>query len=617
LPPLPTNFKRVYKLKAMIKSQTGSDAPNIMVTDGTNTLNTWPMTGFPSAGTTEVMLMGPSVPKTGDPWDSTNIPDKCYFQVQYPSGSPTASAVLYFLTVEAHDVSTVGDDPVIRMKKVFERPVPLGTTSIPHSQKEPTFSCTLQNPFRHGLPALSSEARRHYMIRLTCANNVTSSSSTQESLLMQLRETVDPFRTIQVPFDLPAGQTANTFSCFDISTAISFGDQRAPAIPISDWDVLVAYTGDDSNSNNTCTILDLTIEAHDRPISDAHLPPSQQFSLLLSATSLTLPVVPEIVFQDTAFSVTAWVANLAEYYDTDDDSDPSDMNHTIIQHALLYTMGLQTDSTLFGTVTLASTGQAVTATFPDSQIIGLNHWVHVALIWDTKNLTMAFNAKYSSQPVAAPGPLVTISPTLTHAVLGGPNFAGNIRNVAFWNKALTEDDLSSIYYNTAGVPPGLLLSLEFATNELLVNSPAATWPKSYKLPQTTTLTLASHALVVAPEGCACFAPYSAIHMQGKDSFTIEAWIAPAAAADNTKYMIMEKDGTAADKYGWSLRLEGAKLVAQRRGDIVRESGSRVINEAAPKWVHVAAVFTHSASKSYYYQIFHSGYLICFILALWL
>jgi len=94
---------------------------------------------------------------------------------------------------------------------------------------------------------------------------------------------------------------------------------------------MVAYTGDDSAAANNCTILDIALEKHDSPLADAHLPPSQQFSLLLTAASLALPTIPELVFRSMAFSVTAWVANMADYYVTDDDSDPSNLPHTIIR----------------------------------------------------------------------------------------------------------------------------------------------------------------------------------------------------------------------------------------------------------------------------------------------
>jgi len=257
--------------------------------------------------------------------------------------------VVYFLIVEAHNVSTVGDEPYIRMKKVAERPIPLSTTSIPHSQSSPTFSCTLQNPFSRSFPVINADSQRHYMLRLSCANTVTLASSVSESLLIQLQERQDPFRTLPIPYTLPAGQTANSYTSFDIFTAISFGDQRGPTLPSSDWDVMVAYTGDDSAAANNCTILDIALETHDSPLADAHLSPSQQFSLLLTAASLALPTVPELVFRNTAFSVTAWVANMADYYVTDDDSDASNLPHTIIRHANLYSMGTQTDGTVFGT----------------------------------------------------------------------------------------------------------------------------------------------------------------------------------------------------------------------------------------------------------------------------
>jgi hypothetical protein len=582
----------------MIKTLTGYPAFTVHVTDlNYKSLYSWDLFGFPSQTSGEIMLMGSSIPTKGNLWDpGSGIPDECCFVALYPDGGPTRSGMIYAFTLAVHDISTVGEAQIVRTSKIFERPIPLYGFGISHSQRTPYEYRVLQKPFRHGIPFLSSQCRRRYVLRVSCLNQVTFSQSKQESLSITLKESSDPFRSRTFQVGLPAGEISNSFTCFDISTPISFGDGRGPAIPDSDWHVLISYTGDDSDFRNICKILDLSLEAHDRPIADVHLPPTQQFSLLLSASSLSIPPVPELSFQSSPFSVTTWVANAVEYYDLNDETNPDNLKHIIIQHGDLYWMGLDTDGTVFATLQLG-TGATPTATFPDDRIVDLHTWVHIALIWDTRQLWVAVNGILIKEAAAdAAGPLAQVSPDKP-TVLGGNNFAGRIHNVAFWNKALSQDELRVIASNSALVPPSLILNLEFASKDLLVNAPGvASWPANANvLPSTTTMSLYNYALVVAPPGFAIAGAYPALHMKGQNSFTVEAWIAPAVAQSNTPYIIAEKLGPSSDTYGWGLRLEGATLVAQRRADIVRSTRSLVIQADAPKWVHVAVVF--SAGKS--------------------
>ncbi len=303
--------------------------------------------------------------------------------------------------------------------------------------------------------------------------------------------------------------TSGDSSCFDLSTPIVFGDGRRPSIPASNWRVTAQYSGQDRTAAHACKIRDLTLEAHDSPVADVHLPASQHFSLMLASQPLLLPVAPELRFSSKPFSITVWAANLLGYYDVDGEGDADDTRHTVISMGQQYAMGLETDGTLFAMVTLADR-TVVTASYPDLQLLEFDHWFHIALVWDTRVLRVAVDGTFSPQAVNAPGPLFDVLP-VTRTKLGGGDFAGQIKSVAFWDAALSEDELRGIYLRTLGQPPGLLANLEFSA-QVLVNAPRVEALKSFQLPPAMMYKLSGNVLATGQGGCGCFGSSPLVHI---------------------------------------------------------------------------------------------------------
>jgi hypothetical protein len=516
------------------------------------------------------------------------IPATCNVLVDFV-GQTGNVAMLYALTLSAHDIPVDGSEPTTRLVKSFPRPVATSTVSMPHDRSVVKLG-TLQNPFLAGHPHLSGDAKREYYLRLTCSNKVSTATSNTETLTVTMTDVANRAGPIVTSFKLQSTPLGDS-SCFDLSTPIIFGDGRKPSISTTDWRVTAQYSGLDQIANNTCTIRDLTLETHDSPIANAHLPSSQQFSLMLASKPLFLPVAPELNFSSKPFSITVWAANLLGYYDVDDEGDIEDSKHTVISMGQQYAMGLETDGTLFATLHPAD-GELVTATYPDLQLLDFDHWYHIALVWDMHVLRVAVDGTFSPQTMDAAGPLLEV-PSMTRTKLGGDDFAGEIKSVAFWDKALSQHELRGIYLLTLGQQAGLLANLEFST-KVLVNAVRVQALQTFRLPSDTMYKISSNVLATGPGGCGCFGSSPLVHFTGTTSYTIEAWIACCQSDVNTVCIVAEKLNSDITKYGYGLQLRGTTVIAQRRDKkVMFDLGANAIDVNNPKWVHVAAVFNAS------------------------
>jgi hypothetical protein len=74
------------------------------------------------------------------PWEQNPLTlyPQVSFNVTFKAGTPRSKAVLYALTLEAHEHAKDGNDDFSRGFKVFQRPVTTTTTPILHSATDKT-----------------------------------------------------------------------------------------------------------------------------------------------------------------------------------------------------------------------------------------------------------------------------------------------------------------------------------------------------------------------------------------------------------------------------------------------------------------------------------------------
>ncbi|KFY97689.1 hypothetical protein V500_01959 [Pseudogymnoascus sp. VKM F-4518 (FW-2643)] len=551
-------------------------------------------------------VLGTTAPMPIDPPIRTVIRGRCQSSMLPTTGT------IWSLALEAHDVSIVDSASALaRSIKSLSHSLKLGTNyiSVSHKPAIPVSLGTFQQIFSSGGADLSPNSTRSFYMRLTGFDDTRteSTSSVARSLVVTATKEPNCLESLVFRFPLPPSSSYSRISdraeSFSVTLPFHFGDGRFASISKDDWTLNATYvTEADVTTGLNFDISELVLEARDRPVADTHLPKSHTISLSLSGTSLQLPLSPALDFAVEPFTVSIWVKNAPDYYEFTENDEEETTKHVLVKHGSNYSLGILGSGGLYATF-LNTANERVTATFDGQGLGEVNTWHHVAVIWDKTAIQLAVDGMFQQTT----WPTSLAGDTHKHTILGGSSFAGCIRSVQFWGKALTKQDLKKSMFGIPGSSPNLLANIEFASSIPLINAPGASEQYMLQMPVDSVFEVEGRVLMVTTDGCACCGADFDLHMEQGSPWTLEAWIAPSRfSTDATSMQVVAGKLGAGMTNGYALLLKGRRVVA-KRGSVLMSAAVDLpaVDLTNLRWTHIAATY---APGTYFLQLYIDGNL---------
>ncbi len=594
----PAGFRREYRVRGLVASD-----PRVYFEVGIWDINRTTMImlfTLPGSESTFKNIMNAlSSPQV----QLVNPPTNTRVEIVCVSPDNTGTGGLWSLYLEAHDMSIAdGVTAPVRSIKSLSHPMKLSGSSIQiaHSGSPVTIG-TYQKLFSSGGASLSPNAKRSFYIRVSGRDDYrgeTPDSTLPRALEVSITQVSAPYGEIVFRTPLPDthtyGQIALWTQCFSVAKPYYFGDGLFASIPPDDWKVTVRYVTSAPLPARNFYLSDLTLEARDIPVLDTHLPTSYTTSLAFDFGVLALPVYAPLDFSTTAFTVSVWVKQATDFYEMMEEDETDATKHVLVKHGTNYEFGMLGNGGIYATF-LNNTNTYVTATYDNQAMkeIAPGEWHNVTLIWNATAIQLvldgAFQESVTTTTLAADNNKATM--------VGGPSFAGLIRSVQFWGKALSQPELQAAMHGVIGSPADLLVNIQFASGQPLVNAPAATNsnPFNVVLPANSIFSVEGRVLSNAEEGCVCCGAESNLHLLQGTKWTLEAWACPLNFSDDSTLMrvIAGKLSTGMTT-GYALLLNRKRVVAKRGSVTVTASiDLPSINQENPIWTHIAVTYDGS------------------------
>ncbi|RHZ63056.1 uncharacterized protein CDV56_105546 [Aspergillus thermomutatus] len=585
---------RVFRMRGMIATKTAQTIVKVDLHQSNDTFVTsWTLQGFDSIVVQQRTVLSGSQQDWQPPADldlsESIIKLSCFTEKTY---EPTACWI-YDLALEVHERRTSTSSPALRSIKSINRSLKLGvpTITVPADGSSVEVG-RFRELFTHGAAILDADSARDFSVSMTMLHE--SWLAAGDALVLKATDLNNRKKVQSIRLPLSSKTYAadnNWYEDFTVSNPFTFGDGRTRSIPSTDWLIELSFETK-SERTEQLQVTSLVLEGRDRPMVDLHLPPSQVTGIALLTQTITLPKSAYLSPLGDPFTISLWVYHTSTYYEENDIDNTEGSLHTIISMEQGYSLSIRGDGALCAQV------QDVNDTETDSQTrnavyqreVGLQvaEWHYITFIWTGFAIQLAVDGTFQEETTATYSRLL---PGSGFPVLGSPSFAGRIRNVTFWNTALTVDAVRSAMFTPVGSPPDLIASIEFTSMTPVINAPKAPELKGFQLPPEVSIYIESNGLVITEGGCVLVGKDGILHQTGQSGYTLEAWIAPMAIPTNTVVIAGEFYSLS---QGYGLQMQGQYIISVWGNAVLRSKGQIAVDEINSHWTHVATTFDPAA-----------------------